>query len=325
MRVKNIIISIVMVGLASYGGLKLYMWHKAKQDIDKVFAGIGYGMQAVYGMDAEASYEQISTSIYGPVGIRGVRIRIPSLSEEITVDEFQLLERDFSFDVQKGGLPLRLHFKITGLTVSTTFLRKLEQQIHKLQKQHNLPAYDPDAVITRLGYQQIVQRSGELWDMGYTQIRMDLDFDVIVDPVSKEAVLLLDENIEKLGHFSARFKFVDMEGNLNTAVHSMRIKDATITYTDDSYMARLLGMFARDANMDEKTFREKLPDMILADFAKKKIKFSKESISNIIAFVKKPVKLILTIYPYRPVGIESIKHYKPGDVPMLLNLQAHLE
>lgn len=61
------------------------------------------------------------------------------------------------------------------------------------------------------------------------------------------------------------------------------------------------------------------------DMAEKKIKFNADSIKSIKRFIENPKRLIVTAYPYRPVGIESIKHYKPGDVPMLLNLQARLK
>jgi len=41
--------------------------------------------------------------------------------------------------------------------------------------------------------------------------------------------------------------------------------------------------------------------------------------------MKDPNKLVVTMYPFQPVGVESIKDYKPGDVPMLLNLQVYAE
>ena len=325
MRIKNILISIVMVGLASYGGLKLYMWDKAKKDIDKVFAGITYGMKAGFALDVQANYERISTSIYGPVGIRGVKIRIPSIEEELTVDEFKLLERDFDVDLQKGNIPLRLHFQITGLKMTTSFMEKLDSSIRKIQKKNNIPAYDPQSVFVRLGYHELISRSGNLWDLGYDQVSMDLEFDMIIDPVTKEATFKYHQKIQDLGELSARVKVADMSGSLQNAVLGMRIKDATITFTDDTYIERFLQLYASEQNMDLEEYRKQLPTIIQEDFSAKKLKLSEESVKNILAFIQNPEKVIFTIYPYRPVGIESIKHYKPGDVPMLLNLQAHLE
>jgi hypothetical protein len=55
----------------------------------------------------------------------------------------------------------------------------------------------------------------------------------------------------------------------------------------------------------------------------KQIKLGKDSVNNLKAFLQDPKRLIVTMYPYEPVGIESIKLYKPGDVPMLLNLQIY--
>ena len=77
--------------------------------------------------------------------------------------------------------------------------------------------------------------------------------------------------------------------------------------------------------MELEPYRKLVAAKFEQDVAAKKIKLSADSVKSIKRFIENPKSIIVTAYPYRPVGIESIKHYKPGDVPMLLNLQARLD
>jgi len=324
MRVKNVLISIIMLVFVGYGGVKVYMWQKAKQDIDKVFLGLNFGISQAYGYKVTADYKQISTSIFGPVGIKGVRIRIPAIEEEITVAEFNLLERDFDADFKNGGLPLRLHFKVTDLNMNTSLIDKIEEKVQQLKRQHNIKD-DPKALFNRLGYAHIVKRSNDLVALGYKKLSMDFEIDMTLDAESKEATLKFHQDIDDVGKLDLTLKFANMGNNINNTILGLQIKEAKLEFKDDSYMNRLLKSYANESNMSLSAFRTKLIADIKQDFDDKKIKINASSVENIQAFVKKPEEIILTLYPFRPVGIGSLKHYKAGDVPSLLNFQVHVE
>ena len=313
-----------MLSLASYGGLKLYMWNKAKHEVDQVFNEINHAMSAAYDLNVVAAYKQISTSVFGPIGIKGVSLRIPEFNEEVTVAELKLLEHDLDIDSKKGNLPLRIHLLIDGLRINVSLLEKMGKQFNKLKLQHDIKD-DPTALVNRLGYQEIVRRSNDLLALGYSQLDMDLEYNMTINLNSKEASLFFRQNTKSLGNFKIKLNIVEMSDNINSAVLGARIKEARFEYVDKSYMDRFIKSYADDVNMTLPAFREKLVRDIKEDFADKNIKLGDRSVKNIQTFVKKPEKIVFTIYPYRPIGIESLKHYKVGDIPSLLNLQAHLE
>lgn len=321
MRIKNVLISTVMIGLIGYGGLKFYMYYKAKKDIDAVFAPIRLFM--------EVEYERISSSIFGPVGIKGLRFRIPQIDEEIRVAEFRLLERDLGDDLAKGSVPGRLHFMIDDLEFNTSLLEKFEREARKAairagQARANTSESVP-SIVKRLGYSNIYKDSNDLRALGYDRVKMDIDFDIRFDPAKKEAHMYFRQNAKDMGDMVIDFKIAEMSDNINSAVLGLKIKEISVHYVDDSYLNRLLKIYADKANMELEAYRAKVVNGIDDEINRKKIKLSKESISNIKSFINNPQRIIFTAYPFRPVGVESIKHYKPGDVPMLLNIQAHLE
>jgi len=324
MRIKNIIITVIMLSLASYGGLKLYMWKKAKHDVDWIFNGINGGMTSAFDSRVIATYKQISTSVFGSVGIKGINIKFPELNEDVTISEIKLLESDVALELEKGNLPSRIHFVINGLDMKVTLFDKLDRKLEKLKIQRNIKE-DPSALVNRLGYRNIARRSNDYSRLGYSQLDMDIEVDMNLDLKTKEASLFLRQDIKDLGKYTMMLKVVDMSNNIDKAALGFRIKEAKMEFIDESYIERIIKSYAKDDKMTLSAFRKKLIGDIKQDFADKEMKLSDSSIKNILNFVKKPEKIVLTMYPYRPVGIESLKHYKVGDIPTLLNFQVHLE
>ena len=161
--------------------------------------------------------------------------------------------------------------------------------------------------------------------LGYNEMTMDFDFDMQFNPKTREARFVMREIVDDMGDVQIDMTLADLASDINSAVLGFKIKELKIAYEDDSYIDRLLKVFAEQENMELDAYRRKVVADLEKDIAEKKIKLNADSVKNIQRFIENPKKLIITSYPYKPVGVESIKHYKPGDVPMLLNLQAHLQ
>ena len=321
MRIKNILISIIMVGLIGYGGLKFYMYYQAKQDIDALLAPARAFM--------DVRYDQISSSVFGPVGIKGLRFTFPQLNETITVGEFKLLAHDNIGKMMNGALPSRLRFQVMDLHFNLRLLDKIQQRA-KLEAQRRGQAYPQPReatpeIVTRLGYQELYNRSNDWQALGYEEVNLDVDFDLQFNPDTREARLILHEDMDDAGNFVIDFSLTDLSSSLTSAVLGVKIKEMKLAYTDDGYVDRLLKTYADENKMDLEAYRKLVAAKFEKDIAAKKIKLSADSIKSIKRFIENPKGLVVTAYPYRPVSIESIKHYKPGDVPMLLNLQARLD
>lgn len=321
MRIKNFIITIVMLGLVGYGGLKLYMYYQAKKDIDALFAPVRMMM--------DVKYDQISTSVFGPIGIKGLEFSMPQIGEKITIGEFKLLHYDNIGKMMNGALPSRFHFAITDLHFNLVLIDKIEKQTRLTAQRRGQPLPPREdttpLIIKRLGYQSVFKKSNDLRALGYNEMTMDFDFDMQFNPQTREARLIMREIVDDMGDVQMDITLADLASDINSAVLGFKIKEMKIAYADDSYIDRLLKVFAEQENMELDAYRRKVVADLEKDIAEKTIKLNADSVKNIQRFIENPKKLIITAYPYKPVGVESIKHYKPGDVPMLLNLQAHLQ
>ncbi len=323
MRVKNLLISVVMIGLVGYGGLKFYMYYKAKGLITDVLACAGMPQGATNSLLFD--YKMLSVSVFGQVGIKDLSFHNPVLDEDISIDEIRLEKLDYEGELKSCPVPERLFIVIDGLRMNVSLLEKMERMEKQVRQKHNIKTQDKPQIIRRLGYQSVFDRLDDYRDLGYDQLVMDLEFDVKLDSAKKEATIRFKQSIEDMGDTEMEFVFAGMAKTISTAILGVQVKEAKIVFRDDSYMDRLIKLYAEENNTSIDEYRKQLIVRIDKDIASKDIKLSKESIENIKSFIQKPDRIILTAYPFRPVGIESIKHYKPGDVPMLLNLQAHLE
>ena len=321
MRIKNILISIMMLGLIGYGGLKFYMYYQAKKDIDALLAPARVIM--------DVQYDQISSSVFGPVGIKGLRFRFPKLGETITVGEFKLLSRDNIGKMMNGALPSRLRFRIVDLEYNLSLLEKIQKEAELAAQRRGQPyPHQRNAtpeIIKRLGYQDVFEKSNDLHALGYDHVKMDVDFDLQFNPDTHEAHFKMRGKLADMGDLLFDFSFTDLSSRVANAVLGVKIKEMKWHYIDDGYIDRLLKLYADEQNMELEPYRKLVAAKFEQDVAAKKIKLSADSVKSIKRFIENPKSIIVTAYPYRPVGIESIKHYKPGDVPMLLNLQARLD
>jgi len=324
MRLKNLFIMLIVVGLAGYGALKLYVFYRAKDNFQQILycAGMPRLPSGAPPKDF-IDYDHISASVFGPIGIKGLKVRIPPLEEEIDFGEV-VLTYDYDGDLKTCPTPKHINFTINHLRMNVSLLEKIEKQKADYRRRRGLPAEDqvPD-LVSRLGYSELYRQLGDLRALGYNKIDMDVSFDLTFDPDNNQATFNLHEKVRDLGDFNFMITVANMAKNINSAVLGVKIKEAKIEFNDESYVSRLYKMFAAMNNQDVVEYRKNVIAGLDADFSNNQIKLGKDSVKNLKSFLSDPKRLIVTMYPYEPVGIQSVKLYKPGDVPLLLNLQIY--
>lgn len=324
MRLKNLLITLIVVGLAGYGALKLYVFYRAKKNFQQILycAGIPQVPAGAPPKSRIFDYDHITASVFGPVGIKGLKFRIPSLDEEIDFGEV-LLTYDYDGDLKTCPTPKHINFTIHDMRVNVSLLEKLNKQEAQYRARRGLGDKPIPELVSRLGYANLYEQSTHFRELGYDRLNMDVSFDLTFDPENKQATFNVHEKVKKLGDINFSMTITNMAENINSAVLGVKIKEAKLEYFDDSYVSRLFKMFAAENNEDVTTYRKQVIGDLGADISSKQIKLGKDSVNNLMAFLQDPKHLIVTLYPYEPVGIQSIKLYKPGDVPMLLNLQIY--
>jgi len=324
MRLKNTLVTLAVVGLAGYGALKLYVFYQAKENFQKILHCAGLpGLPSGAPPRDIIDYDRITASVFGPIGIKGLKLRFPQLDEEIYFDEV-LLTYDYDGDLSTCPTPRHINFSINDMRMNVSLLEKIEKQRAMVRQRSGLPAdSDVPELVKRFGYGEQYIQSRDLRALGYDKLVANVSFDLVFDPGNKQATFNMHEKIKDMGDFMFMFTVADMAKNINSAVLGVKIKEARIEYTDESYIQRLYKMFATRNNENIDTYRKKVIASMETQISDNRIKLGKESQDNLKSFITDPKRLIITMYPYEPVGIQSIKLYKPGDVPLLLNLQIY--
>lgn len=324
MRLKSVVITFVVVGLAGYGALKLYAFYRAKKNFQQILycAGMRHVQLNAPPRSRVFNYDHIAASLFGPVGIKGIKYYIPSLDEEIDIGEL-VLTYDYDGDLKTCPTPKHINLSIQGLSMNVSLLDKLAKQRAEYRAQHGLDAEPVPELVSRLGFTNLYAQSTHFHDLGYKHINMDASFDLTFDKANKAATFDLQGKVNRLGNFNFAITLADMAKNINSAVLGVKLKEAKLEYVDDSYVSRLYKMFAAENKQDVATYRKQLIAGLDTDLSSRQIKLGQDSINNLKDFLAHPKHLIVTMYPYEPVGLNSIKLYKPGDVPMLLNVQIY--
>lgn len=325
MRIKNTLISLFVLAIAGYGALKLYVFYRAKDNFQQILYCAGMPRGASLNAPQRSrnfDYDHISASVFGPIGIQGLKIRFPAIDEEIRFGEI-LLTYDYDGDLKTCPTPKHINFTINHLRLNVSLLEKIEQEQEKFREQHGLDEEPVPELVSRLGYTSLYKHAMDFRALGYNALDMNISFDLASDLENQQATFTIHERIKELGDFKLKFIVDGMTRNINSAVLGVKLKEASIDYQDESYVSRLFKMFAQKSNEDVDAYRKALVSGLAADFSSKQVKLGKDSVQNLQDFLMDPKRLILTMYPYQPVGIQSIKMYKPGDVPMLLNLQIY--
>lgn len=298
-----------MVVLAVYGAFKAYMYFDAKSHIDQILK-----FPKMAGIDVH--YDRISTSILGTIGIQGLKFRLPQINEEISFGEVVF----YKFEQQEDKMPTRLRFRMDDIHFNLDLFDKLAK-LSNANPQANQHEGVYEETLANLGYAEINQRGNDWRRLGYSNVVMDMAMDFQFRPALDEATISMNFEVDKLGDFKMTTEITEAGFTKRPSFLGVKIKEFRLDYLDHSYIDRIIKSFADERKLDLETFRQQVINNVDTEVATKQIKLSPESIQNLKAFLAKPDRITVTMYPYKPVLVGSIKHYSPGDVPLLLNLR----
>lgn len=300
MSPRNIIVSVLILIAAGYGSTKAFMYYQAKQRIDRLIAPV-----SIY---VDIGYESISTSLFGPVGIKGLKIRSWDGGGEILFSKVTLQ----SFEIKENEqLPSYMHITFDDVQFSTAVYSNLSQDVPEL--------------IKKLGYTKLYNAFGDLKSLGYDEIVMDMYFELFYNKKNGNFKVKFGEAIENLGELDILFDLLDVFPTVGISNMQAKIKEISLDYKDKSYIERLIKKFSQQNNQDMEVYRTELVNKLGRDLAAHKLDLGSEALQELKKFITKPGRLTVTVNPYDPVAIDSLKFYKIEDVPKLLNVQIYAQ
>lgn len=249
-RILLILIAVVVGGLA----LAHY------KITSKVKEGLDNANRAMSMAGAGLKYGNVSVSLEGDVQVSDLNFHGPA-GEQVRIDQmamgtgnpFDLL--NLTSQVQQQEIPEKAHVKIKGLTldIDSPFLAQSEQES---------PGDNPLDAFGAVGCGNIhFIGIEEMKAMGYTEMRVNMDFNYELDGGGSR--LYLTGNLESEGqgemHLETVFNQTLSLNHLKFSpelVESVQLASARFSYRDEGYLTRTMELCARETGLDKTAYRD---------------------------------------------------------------------
>src|SRR5688572_29966515 len=308
---RNLFVAAVVIGVGGYFGAKLFIQHKAAQDLD--------GLLQQARPFVEVDYDRVVATLKGELRAEGLKLRIPQFDDAFTIDSVGLQTPGFlyllGFDRRELEMPERLGVEIRGVRADADadFLRKLDEyETAQVSAASLTPA---DQCIGASGFTPV-----SLKQLGYHELVVD--FDASFHREGQHLVLELGTHVEDAYELDIA---VTLEGMtdptaLARGAQPLLVK-GRLDYVDHSLNGRIMKHCAD---------QQVAPDDVIAAQLREIEAIARESGMELDAMIIDPYteflrgkrRFTLTSAPHRPVDLTTVSLYKPSDVPNLLNLMA---
>lgn len=278
-------ISILVVLIAIFIGLKMYATNVAEAKVNEAIAKVANYM--------DIDYKNVSVDLIGmDVHVSGILVAPVDAKEKIKIDEIVIYDID-----NKSDIPTFLSISCNGIEQNMDELGEDAKQLREL------------------GYNDKMMVNLHL-NYAYNKEKKELDIKKIGVGADEAGEI----NVSfRLGNIS--LKLEEIAGLLLT-FRQVIFHEAKIEYVDDSLAERLMKLGAQEQQMAIEDFKKFLIGNVESEIAKENDEFTKKALSEIKTFLENPEKLSISASPEKPYPLGRImRTYNPKDIIKLLNIQ----
>lgn len=234
-HIRNIIIALVLAVVALAAGLKGYVHHQFKKNIDNTLSS----MQVF----ARVTYSDLSTSLLsGEVKLDNIRISSDALPEELEIGSVVFQTPGFAYmlkgpsSFREGHFPERL-----GLTINDFYLDMngdigdwMNKMVARMQRVmgEGRKICGGKAIFSPKDYAE----------MGYTRIASSLNLSYEFFGSAQELVIKMSGETRTMANFDMTATIAGITGMTQAEMMQQmpKLKSVEMTFTDDSYTKRLI-------------------------------------------------------------------------------------
>lgn len=311
------LVLLVIAGLA-YAGIKAYLYHSLKSEMDQLA-----GQFSLFG---QLEYGGLSSSISGSLSVHDLKLRVHGMDDEARIKSIRYQTPNLwyllqdSKQLENGRIPERLNLDIEGLTLNLfgEFTDRLEEVISQLNIQ--LHGINP------LCGGRLFFGPSELRDMGYEEITTDMQIGYRFDAPNARLILDIASNTRDMAA-------VSLQGIINgindTSFVSLiqpgsqlRLDRVTVNYTDKSYTRRQVDFCARLSKLEVNEYIEAEANQKPGYYGYLWGIVPGPGLRQAYrVFLSYPGQIDLSFELPEAVTPETVALFKPEDIPGLLNLK----
>ena len=308
---RNLLAAAAVIGVGGYFGAKLFIQHKAAQDLDALLE------QARPFVEVE--YHQVVATLKGELRAEGLTVRIPQFDDALKIDSVGLQTPGFlyllGFDRRELEMPESLGIAIRGMRMDSDadFMRKLDDYgTARVEAADFTPA---DQCIGASGLTPV-----SLKQLGYHELVVD--FNASFHREAQHLVLEFGTHVEDAYELDLAVTLDGMADPtaLARGAQPLLVK-GRLEYVDHSLNGRIIKYCAEQQVGPEDVIAAQLRE-IEAVARESGMELDAMIIDPYTEFLRGKRRFTLTSAPHRPVDLTTVSLYKPSDVPDLLNLMA---
>lgn len=283
-RKSMVALGVAVVVAAGFFGFKAYADKRAEENVRQSFDKMKDVMDVQY---RDVSVDLFKQDVY----IRGLTVTPKGEQRPVTVDEVILYEAD-----DKNEIPHFIHMAANGFTVPVADLGESAKPMR---------------------------------EMGYEQVTATLEVHYAYDPDRKRFHLRKwIGGAKDVGAIEISFQIgnFDMSAANNPlaflfSLPGMEIRNAKVTYQDDSLVNRVIAQAAREQHTDPASLKERFNQEIDREIERESDAFTRQALTAIKGFVNDPKWITISAEPEHPVSLNQLQTARdPKEVIRMLNV-----
>ena len=318
-RMKGKILLLLALPVIGYVGAKLYLHIQVGNTIDSMVAQVA--------PFADVSYESVTSTFDGRIGVSNVKIRPRFIDDEVRIQEvsFKLPSMKYLLDletrVQNQDPPEELSVRVQNVAVSTrgNLVAAWEDRMFADDAQARLSAFDNCVTRSNLPTQMYL--------LDYDEIRGSFEVGYYYD--SGRGHFVVHGTVGQLDAYEFSGELAVVMGSFNslammTALSNPQIARASLEITDKGYFERVFDYCETDSELSRQDVIALLTKELLTMFDDTPMKPDRPLMDAYTRFIAEGSKLTITADPLEPQQLQYLSLYAPEDVPALLNIQSRV-
>lgn len=316
---KGKILLLLALPVIGYVGVKLYLHIQVGKTVDTIVA-----QMSPY---ADVSYESVTSTFDGRIGVNNVRIRPHTVDDEVRIQEvsFKLPSMMYLLDlesrVQNQDPPAELSVKVHDVALSTRgkLVQAWEEQMFVEDSAGRLAAFDNCVSRTNLPTQMYLLEYDEIrgsFEVGYYY---DLERGHFVVHGTAGQI----DAYEFSGDLAVVMPAFDSFAMMG-AFSDPQIARASLQITDAGYFDRVFNYCARGDQLSKQDVIALLTEDLLEMFDDLPMKPDQPLMDAYSQFIEQGSNITITAEPLEPQKLQYLSLYAPEDVPALLNIQTQV-
>ena len=265
------------------------------------------------------SYEGITSSFDGRVGIEGIRVDIPMFRDQFRIAHAELQFKglrdllSFKERLEQGKFPEQMAVNIRGfeLDVHGPFM----EMIHQAPQQPDLQT----AISSVACGSSRPIGVDELLEMGYRTLETDGQFSYLFQPGAQKLTFTLNADTRDMGDYRVSFALANMSekpGDLR--VNPPRIASITLEINDNQYQRKVNDYCAGKLGQSAEEYLQTSVDHLDGALRAQRIALDPALLESLKDYYRDPQALRMELLPTEGVAWNGLQFFEPKDVIAML-------